>query len=228
MTHAGRLEQAVMCIYPEIQRRVASSEAKTSETVLWKELSCCILSSQVKYPLAVAAAELLEGKGHLLGRAPVCVDTLENTLRSTLMVGDRPQRYRFPQAKAHQLASTHRAVHAKAQGLSDLLEGFLDATDARRWFVAHAAGMGPKQASMFLRNTGITYGLAVLDRHVLDYMSEIGLSFEDSSNLSSLNGYSRREEVLKNYASGLGMAVGLMDWAIWIVMRVFKRQEMGA
>lgn len=222
MTDTARLEHAVVSIYPEIHRRATSSMDDADEAVLWKELSCCVLSSQVRYPVAVAAANALEREAVLCHQS-VSVDALEATLRSPLLVERHVHHYRFPKSKAQQLAATHAAVHSSASGLSALLDGFACAEEARYWFVANALGMGPKQASMFLRNTGMTYDLAVLDRHVIDYMNELGLaSAERSGVLSTLKGYSSRETVLKSYAHDLGMAVGLMDWAIWIVMRVFK------
>ncbi|CAN7674694.1 DNA lyase [Pararhizobium sp. LjRoot255] len=222
MINTTRLERAVVSIYPEIHRRVTSSVDDADERLLWKELSCCVLSSQVRYPVAVAAAEALERQA-VLCRQGASADALESVLRSPLLVDCRVHHYRFPKSKAQQLAATHAAVHSSANGLLALLDGFSCAEEARRWFVANASGIGPKQASMFLRNTGMTYDLAVLDRHVIDYMNELGISrVERPGALSTLKGYSNRETVLKSYAHDLGMAVGLMDWAIWIVMRVFK------
>ena len=40
--------------------------------------------------------------------------------------------------------------------------------------------------------------------------------------VSGLTGYMRREQALRSHAKDLGLSVGLMDWAIWIVMRVAK------
>nr|WP_259668157.1 hypothetical protein [Rhizobium lentis] len=83
---------------------------------------------------------------------------------------------------------------------------------------------------MFLRNSGVTYSLAVLDRHVLDFMKEMGLYSGPSNHISGLSAYGRYESDLRSYAERLGAAVGLLDWAIWIVMRVFKgaRKEIAA
>lgn len=223
MTDRARLEQAVISIYPEIRERATSNTAVPSEAVLWKELSCCILSSQVKYPTAVAAAEAIAEKGALLSHEPVTPDALRETLAAPLSVEGRQVRYRFARSKAQQLSEAHAAINAQSGGLSAKLESFDNGEHARRWFVQHAPGLGPKQASMFLRNTGMTYDLAVLDRHVVEYMDYVGLHVAGrNSTTSSLAGYTSREAVLKSYAQGLGMAVGLMDWAIWIVMRVFK------
>ncbi|MCQ1764710.1 DNA lyase [Neorhizobium galegae] len=222
MIDKSRLESAILSIYPDIQQRVTSVVGDADEQLLWKELSCCILSSQVKYSLAVSAAEHLEREGLFTSRRAVCVDWLESALRDPLTVEQKVVRYRFPRSKARQLGDTHDTVCAHAGGLSALLESFSCGEEARRWLVANVAGLGPKQASMFLRNTGMTYDLAVLDRHVIDYMAAIGLIGAGRAELSTLSGYAKREKILKSYAQGLGMAVGLLDWAIWIVMRVFK------
>ncbi|MDP3340779.1 hypothetical protein [Frigidibacter sp.] len=215
----------MVSIYPEIFRRATSSLDFADEESLWKELSCCILSSQVRYPLAVAAAEALERNAVLLQKG-ASVHALETILGSPLQVDHRVQRYRFPRSKSQQLASTHAAVHSSADSLTALLDGFSCAEDARRWLVRNAPGVGPKQASMFLRNTGMTYDLAIIDRHVIDYMNEIGISApRGAGGLSNLEGYSAREIALKLYSRDLGMAVGLMDWAIWIVMRMYKSES---
>ncbi len=73
---------------------------------------------------------------------------------------------------------------------------------------------------MFLRNTGFSYDLAVLDRHVLGYMAALGIGKETGRFISGLPQYRRQEAFLKSYADRLGSPVGLLDWAIWIVMRV--------
>jgi N-glycosylase/DNA lyase len=86
--------------------------------------------------------------------------------------------------------------------------------------VKHVPGIGPKQASMFLRNAGVTYDLAILDRHVLNYMSKLGMYSGNKYSISGLTHYRRHEETLKKHAEELDCPVGLLDWAIWIVMRV--------
>jgi N-glycosylase/DNA lyase len=78
---------------------------------------------------------------------------------------------------------------------------------------------------MFLRNSGISYDLAVLDRHVLNYMSVIGLYQGAERAISKLSQYHTQEDKLISYANRLGFAVGLLDWAIWIVMRVAGSRE---
>ena len=80
-------------------------------------------------------------------------------------------------------------------------------------------GFGPKQASMFLRNIGCTYDLAILDRHVLRYMVMQGLISPLRTDSISLTQYESIEFAMENYAILLGYSIGYVDLAIWIAMR---------
>ena len=60
-----RLEAAVVAICPDISARVLESTKSRDERTLWHELSCCLLSSQVPYSLAVAAADAIDRNGIL-------------------------------------------------------------------------------------------------------------------------------------------------------------------
>ncbi|MBY5523560.1 DNA lyase [Rhizobium leguminosarum] len=223
MNAAERLECAVAAICPDLQRRVVEVQAEPDERLLWRELSCCILSSQVPYSLSVAAANAVDKEGLLYTLSIDDVaDKIAAILRTPLPVDGKHRTYRFHTSKAAQLAATRHSV-TKAHGtLHALVDHFTDPFVARAWFVNNAPGAGPKQTSMFLRNSGLSYDLAVLDRHVLDYMSVVGLSCGKDKNVSDLKNYHALEERLRSYAVRFGIAVGLLDWAIWIVMRVFK------
>ena len=76
---------------------------------------------------------------------------------------------------------------------------------------------------MFLRNAGVSYDLAILDRHVLNYMSRLGIYSGTKHFISGLKQYKLHEDVLCEHALELDCPVGLLDWAIWIVMRVANR-----
>jgi N-glycosylase/DNA lyase len=76
---------------------------------------------------------------------------------------------------------------------------------------------------MFLRNANGSYDLAILDRHVLRYMETMNLSSQANNNVTSIGKYERVEMQLREHADSLGYAVGLLDWAIWIVMRSASR-----
>lgn len=222
-----KLSNAVAAICPDVQARIVRPSVPPDERSLWWELSSCVLSSQVPYTLAVAAADAIDSEGLLLDE---CRDQEElkrglvGVLSSPLSVEGRSRAYRFPIARAHHLAAIRMAVAAEACSLRALVDRFQDAEKARAWFVTHAPGLGPKQASMFLRNAGVSYNLAILDRHVLNYMAALGIYSGASLSISGLAQYRRHEAVLRDHADDIGCPVGLLDWAIWIVMRVARRK----
>ena len=221
-----RLSRAVASICPDIRDRVSKAVIPTDERRLWWELSSCILSSQVPYPLSTAAANAIDNDGILHDKqtsAPKRAKRLEELLSAPLAVDGKQRAYRFPVARARQLAAAHGVVMGNHGSLGKLIHNFDTAAEARSWFVKHVPGIGPKQASMFLRNAGVSYELAILDRHVLNYMSKLGMYSDDSYSISGLTKYRRHEQTLIEHARELDCPVGLLDWAIWIVMRVANR-----
>ena len=222
---ASKLERAVAAICPDIKHRVSERVLDLSETQLWWELSCCLLSSQVPYNLAVGAADALEGSNLLMNSSIPCATlalSIEEILRESVFVNGKRQAYRFSKSRAQQLASTQNAVALSAKSLTELLASFETAIVARNWLVKNAPGIGPKQASMFLRNSGRSYDLAIIDRHVLNYMAILGIAEHRGRKVSSLAKYKEFECDLREHAKKMGVAVGLLDWAIWIVMKAAR------
>lgn len=220
------LSRAVAAVCPDIRSRIDTG-AVSDERHLWWELSCCILSSQVPYSLAMAAADAIDKQGCLRQEHPEpqgLFDRLFDLLSAPLDVEGKQRHYRFPKARAAHLAATRAAVTDASGSLNSLIGG-LTANDMRKWLVANAPGVGPKQASMFLRNCGVTYDLAILDRHVLNYMSAQGIYSGGQASISGLNQYNKHEKTLRDHAQAMDCPVGLLDWAIWIVMRVANRKQ---
>lgn len=223
---AYALREAVAAICPDIESRVAARHGIADERQLWWELSCCVLSSQVPFDLATAAASRIDDVGTLwCVRSRTSDDVrseLLGLLTEPLPFGDGWRRYRFPVARANQLAQAWSAVMDSGGALGRVMDGVGDAEKVREWLVRNIPGLGPKQASMFLRNVGASYDLAVLDRHVLNYMTALGIGEAEATpkGIGTLRAYRRRETDLRDHALSFGYPVGLVDWAIWIVMRV--------
>lgn len=219
------LSMAVAAIYPDIQSQV-EPDSQPTEKKLWWELSVCILGSQVPYSLAVTAADAVAENDFLLDRnieTNELMEQLSTLLSSPLDVEGNPRKYRFPHSKSKQLAMTHSSILRNFGSISCFLGNVESAEAARLWLIKNAPGMGPKQASMFIRNVGFSYDLAILDRHVLNYMSAIGIHSNKASFVSTISQYTKCESALKRHADDLNCSVGLLDWAIWIVMRVANR-----
>jgi N-glycosylase/DNA lyase len=224
------LMQTVKLIAAEVEARTRSKEqCHREERDLWIELSCCILSSQVPYSMAVAAAGRLDGEGILYASEQPNSRTIEwkiaNILSKPLDVGGRSRRYRFPNARAAQIANACAEIRLESTTISQLLKSQEDVVLLRKWLVERISGLGPKQASMFLRNVGISYQVAVIDRHVLTYMKVTELCSDSLQAPTRLSEYEKLECQLRLHAHDMGYAVGILDWAIWIVMRAASTLE---
>ncbi len=219
------LRYAVDQVYSEIKSQEPDRNIEIDEQRLWRELSCCILSSQVTYELAWSVSTTIDKKGILTTtntKWEVVANELYSILSESFYVAGQPRRYRFPKAKSYQIAKTWAVVRSHSGTLEEFLTGFSNSMILREWMVRHAPGLGPKQASMFLRNTGITLELAILDRHVLRYMEFIKLLEKGDHQLATMQKYRATEKILRCYADNHGYCLGTLDWAIWIVMRVVR------
>ena len=85
--------------------------------------------------------------------------------------------------------------------------------------------MGYKQASMFLRDIGVAKNLAIIDRHVLDYMRALAL-VSSIPNVLSVPLYRKCENALADYTAFLGYPMALVDRAIWLVIRAAKHEAL--
>jgi len=218
-----QIERAVRRLCPLIEQQInANSSPARTECQLRRELVACILGSQVRHEMATTALEHLEQAQLLqddLWSGPQ--DSFESRVFDVLS-GHTPnlQRkwsYRFPKIRSQQLAKARDAIAEKS--LTKRLSTFSDPKNNRKQLVKDISGIGPKQASMFLRNIGWCYNLAILDTHVLRYMDLKKLLCLKKTEINTVKGYEHTESVVVNYAKELGYPAGYMDWAIWATMR---------
>ncbi len=225
---ASRLDNAVRVLCPDIAKRVEQrSERRSTEIGLWRELTCCVLSSQVSYQLALSATERLSKMGvfsRVYGNdsSSIFHQQIFEALSAPLNVEGRQIRYRFPKIKATQLSVTRDRIKSADIRLSTLVYCKQNDYEKRRRIMSLVCGFGPKQTSMFLRNASSSYSLAILDRHALKFMNMVGLvSDQEISMSSTLRRYEAIEGRFDRYAVGIGYPTGYVDWAVWIVMRAF-------
>jgi N-glycosylase/DNA lyase len=213
----------VLC--PEIWGSMQSvSETEHSEEKLWEELVCCVLSSQVKFELSLAVTQALKRNGLLdLGTLDYSYeDRLGEFLRSPVIVGGRSIKYRFPNIKAKQIAVARENIYGSGIRLREMLGKYSESSELRTALVKLVPGLGMKQASMYLRNVSNSFELAVIDSHVLKYMNVMNLVKKVPSTISKAQ-YLVKENKLTKYSEKFGYPVGCVDYAIWIVMRVARK-----
>jgi|SRR5882672_5291763 len=211
------INEAVLEVAAHLPTRVRNSGNwhGKPESELWRELVGAILGSAVSFEQAVLALSKLDsenlttpsrGLGRQQGKIEQCL---------------RFAGYRFPVSRSQQIAASATAIYDGAQTLQSVLMSYVNATTARRGLVDLCPGIGPKQASLFLRNIGY-HDLAVLDRHVIAYLQYCRLITGGNVVISSVQRYELLERIVVNAASRLGLTVADFDLAVWITVRAIR------
>jgi N-glycosylase/DNA lyase len=175
----ARLNKAVQEVCICLQEKYACNHRweDLDENILWRELVACILGSRVRYDVAYSAIERM-GMANLFSdiqikaKQPLYEKAVFNVLMQHTSSEDAscPQRrYPFPSIRAGQIGTAAQTIYSKSGTIKSLFEEAQDERDARRHLAREVSGLGPKQASLFLRNIGFTTQVAVLDVHVLTY-----------------------------------------------------------
>jgi N-glycosylase/DNA lyase len=222
-----RLDSTIRVLCPLIEDKIKTrSISRWREYDLRKELIGCILGSQVRHEMAVAATENIEYVGLLDDSWWIDLynEDFEFHILNVLtgQASDLPHRgcYRFPKARSKQLAQARNAL-ARIPLVARLGDSIV-VKHVRKSLVADIPGLGPKQASMFLRNIGKSYDLAILDTHVLRFMDMQELLQFGQARIGTVTGYERAEGVAIDYAATLGYPAGYLDWAIWATMKAAR------
>lgn len=195
----GELMKAVEEVRPIVEERIRSfEEAGGDEESLFRELCFCILTANYTAEGGMKIQEAL-GRGLL---------TLE---REKLSGELRRLGHRYPEARAEYIVEARR-LHGR---LKETLRN-MDEMEAREWLVREVKGLGYKEASHFLRNTG-SKNLAILDRHILRFLWGKGLITEIPRGLSK-SLYIRLEALMRAIAGRMGITPAELDLYIWYMM----------
>lgn len=201
---------------------------RTEEDLLY-DACVCMFSSQMVFEVAEAAARRIKDRGLLrAGKLDDYEQRLSLALYEPLTVEQggkiRQVRPRFRNRLASLLATTVSTMREQGQSLRGTMFSAASAREARELLVKQVWGFGPKQASLFLRRVGYCADLAVLDTHILDYLRVARGIDPKPGALSRLSGYERIEAEFQMVAVEFGHPVGCVDLAMWVTMRVAKRE----
>ncbi len=235
---AKTLERVVrsMCSEVYLQSNKRIDWRRMSESELLYEAAVCVIGSQMVFEHAVAIAQVLKKKGLLVTQGTNTINSrLEASISDALSQpcevlhanGQRlTVRPRFKNRIARLLASTIHEIYGTGYTLRGILLSSDSAQDARKELIKYVWGFGPKQASLFLRRIGFCHDLAVLDVHVLNYLALVRGSDFQASKLGQISFYERVESDFRDIAYKLGHSLGCVDLAIWVTMRVAKREAL--
>jgi len=194
--------------------------SRHGEDDLWREVVSCILGSRVRFETAHAAVERMHCM-RLLSRSRRGSDfnQYEQDTVTALSGG-----YPFYRVRANQIRRAAERLYGSRGSIRQLLDSVNGVRDARRRLASEIAGLGPKQASLFLRNIGYAKHVAVLDVHVLTYMSWVGLTEEPIKSVSTLRKYEVLEDSFIEHACSFGCTPDQFDLAVWVVVKVAREE----
>jgi len=98
--------------------------------------------------------------------------------------------------------------------LRKLLLNYPSTHEKREWLVRNVRGMGFKEASHFLRNTGFYNDIAILDRHILRNLYRLGMIQKLPENLSPSK-YMDIEREMILFAQELNIPIEELDFVLW-------------
>ncbi len=182
-----------------IQRLQEFQSFKNKSSKEWlSELNYCILTANSKASTATLVQKELDKKGDRI--------TIEE---ATAIL--RKHNHRFHNTKAERIikAKEHKNIKEVLQAIIRK-EGVMKARD---WLVKHVEGIGMKEASHYLRNTGHD-GLAILDRHIISTMKENGIIDEEPKLLDTKT-YLELEKKFLNLSKKLNIRPAELDLTLW-------------
>lgn len=221
-----------LCVDVSEENTVSINWQKLSEEEVFREVAVCVIGSQMVFEQSVAIADKLKKYGLLKkvqkgvpdNFCTSVVDLLSEPIILQTQKGKSQFKPRFKNRIAKLLTDTANSIYENKHTFKGLLKTAGAPLEARKLLVGHVSGFGPKQASLFLRRVGYCNYLAVLDTHILDYM-RMAFDLEiKSSALASLKIYESIESKFVTLAKSFGYSVGCVDLAMWVTMRVAKRE----
>ncbi len=171
-----------------------------SEEKLFYELCYCIMTANGSAEAALAAQKRLEEK---------------NTWKSG-DVGDSLSNVRYGPKKAQYILHNRKNMLQDGISVKKPLEGS-SIFDVRERIVKDSKyfkGLSYKEVSHFLRNIGIGEELAILDRHILRVLKELGVIEEVPATLTR-NKYLEIEKKMQGFSKKIGIPMGELDLLIW-------------
>jgi len=188
-----------------IERRLEDFRriGRTEEDRLFEELCFCILAAQTGARRSDAAIAALRD-----------ADLLWSGESSDIASFLR-HRTRFHNHKAAFIVHARERFSTDGDGrLATTLGSFASSKDARTWLVREVDGLGLKEASHFLRNTGRGEDLAILDRHILRNLIRHGVIRRLPATLTAKR-YLEIESRMERFARDVEIPMAALDLVFW-------------
>lgn len=169
---------------------------------IFAELAFCILTPQSHAKACWNAIGRLKEKGILFkGDAQ--------------QIGKRLRGVRFHNKKSEYIVRARKFfMNNGTVSMRSALSQFSNMCKCREWLVKNVIGLGYKEASHFLRNIGFGEKIAILDRHILKNLKQLGIIEEIPQSMSRAK-YLQIEKNMVKFAKQIDIPVSHLDLLFW-------------
>ncbi|MDR1695881.1 MAG: N-glycosylase/DNA lyase [Endomicrobium sp.] len=173
-----------------------------SEEEIFAELVFCLFTPQSKAVSCWAAVnKLAENDMIFKASAAEIAETVSNV--------------RFHNNKARFVTEARNIFTSNGKmKIKEKLSSFEDIYELREWIIKNIKGIGYKEAGHFLRNIGIGKDLAILDRHILKNLKNLGAIKEIPETLSP-KAYKETEKQMQAFSKKTKIPMSHMDMLLW-------------
>lgn len=168
---------------------------------LFTELAFCILTPQSKAKLCWEAILAMQKK-----------DILHNGTSKD--INKELQKVRFKNKKAEYLYQARCNFFKKENSIYENIKNSKSPSELREYLAKNVKGIGYKEASHFLRNIGFGADIAILDRHIIRNLIELGVLKEYPKNLSEKK-YEEIEKKMRTLSKDLDIPMDILDHVFW-------------
>ncbi|CAM3131181.1 N-glycosylase/DNA lyase [Streptobacillus ratti] len=201
-------QKEIESIYSSISNKIENAIRGYANTInydekdYFAEIAFCILTPQSKAKNAWSAIEKLKENNLLYVGS-------ENDIVEYLNV------VRFKNNKARYLIELRNLMTRNGKlDSKNILAEINGVKEKRDWILNNVKGMGLKEAAHVLRNLGYGRYLAILDRHVLKNLKELGVIEEVPKSLTKKK-YFEIEELMEQYSKEVSIPMDALDLVFW-------------
>ena len=172
------------------------------EDAMFKELIFCLLTPQSRAKYCWAAVEKLFQNDFVF-----CANWRQ--------IAEKLNYVRFKNTKARRIEQVVKSfVEKRSCVVFEILHNCNENKTARDKLVKQVNGLGYKEASHFLRNIGRGQELAILDRHILKNLAELGVIERIPKSLTRKR-YLNIEGKMVQFAQKIGIPMEHLDLLLW-------------
>ncbi len=192
-------------IKTDIENRIAEFKKirnNATDKELFYELVFCIMTPQSKAKSCGKALEILKKNNLIFNGTPEEISEKINIVR-------------FRNNKAKYIVEARvKFTETNKFRMRDVLLSQGNVLQIREWLVKNIKGIGYKEASHFLRNTGFGDEIAILDRHILKNMIISGILNEKPKTLSPAV-YLEIEKKFIDFSKKIKIPADHLDFVWW-------------